>query len=57
MRIRDKVVYVYDIEVFPNIFHCTAKNTETGEYYKFEISNRKNQLQELVEYFRKDKIY
>ena len=51
MRIRDKVVYVYDIEVFPNIFHCTAKNTETGEYYKFEISSRKVQLQELVDFF------
>ena len=51
MRIRDKVVYVYDIEVFPNIFHCTAKNTEAGEYYKFEISSRKVQVQELVDFF------
>ena len=51
MRIKDKVVYVYDIEVFPNVFHCTAKNTETGEYYKFEISSRKVQLQELVDLF------
>ena len=37
MIIRDKIVYVYDIEVFPNVFHCTVKNTETGELHKFEI--------------------
>ena len=51
MIIRDKIVYVYDIEVFPNVFHCTVKNTETGELHKFEISCRKNQLDELVEFF------
>ena len=44
MIIRDKIVYVYDIEVFPNVFHCTVKNTETGELHKFEISCRRNQL-------------
>lgn len=51
MIIRDKIVYVYDIEVFPNVFHCTVKNTETGELRKFEISCRRNQLDELVEFF------
>ena len=25
MKIRGKTVYVYDIEIFPNVFHCTAK--------------------------------
>lgn len=51
MIIRDKIVYVYDIEVFLNVFHCTVKNTETGELHKFEISCRRNQLDELVEFF------
>lgn len=51
MIIRDKIVYVYDIEVFPNVFHCTVKNTETGELHKFEISCRRNQLDELVKFF------
>lgn len=51
MIIRDKIVYVYDIEVFHNVFHCTVKNTETGELHKFEISCRRNQLDELVEFF------
>jgi hypothetical protein len=51
MIIRDKIVYVYDIEVFSNVFHCTVKNTETGELHKFEISCRRNQLDELVNFF------
>lgn len=51
MIIRNKIVYVYDIEVFPNVFHCTVKNSETGQLYMFEISQRKNQLDELVQFF------
>ena len=57
MIIRDKKVYVYDIEVFQNIFHCSVKNTETGEIYKFEISERKNQLRELVKFFKQVNTY
>lgn len=57
MIIRDKKVYVYDIEVFQNIFHCSVKNTETGEIYKFEISERKNQLRELVKFFKQVDSY
>ena len=51
MCIRNKPVWTYDIEVFPNVFHCCCKNSETGELYKFEISERKDQLQELVDFF------
>ena len=52
MKIRNKVILVYDIEVFQNIFHCAIKDTETGKITLFEISNRKNQLQELVGFFK-----
>lgn len=52
MIIRGKIVYVYDIEVFQNIFHCSVRNTETNDIYKFEISERKNQLRELVKFFK-----
>lgn len=52
MIIRGKIVYVYDIEVFQNIFHCSVKNTETNNIYKFEISERKNQLRDLVKFFK-----
>lgn len=52
MQIRGKAVFVYDIEVFQNIFHCSAINTETKEVHKFEISSRKNQLSELISFFK-----
>ena len=42
---------IYDIEVFPNVFHCVVKDTNTGELYKFEISERKNQIEQLVQFF------
>ena len=51
MWIRNRIVYVYDVEIFPNCFHCCCKNTETGHLYKFEISERKNQLGNLVDFF------
>lgn len=52
MQIRGKTVFVYDIEVFQNIFHCSVLNTETKEVHKFEISSRKNQLSELISFFK-----
>ena len=51
MIIKNRLVYVYDIEVFSNCFHCCCKNTEDGKVIKFEISERKNQLAELVDFF------
>lgn len=52
MQIRGKTVYVFDIEVFQNIFHCSVRDTETDTLYKFEISPRVNQLRELVKFFK-----
>ena len=52
MVIKNKTVVVYDIEIFPNVFHCCCKDTQSNEYKKFEISERKNQLTELVEFFK-----
>lgn len=51
MWIRNRIVYVYDVEIFPNCFHCCCKDTETGRLYKFEISERRNQLEDLVDFF------
>ena len=51
MIIKNRPVFVYDIELFPNVFHCTCKNTETGKYHLFEISQRKNQAEELYKFF------
>ena len=51
MIIKEADVIVYDIEIFPNCFHCCCKNTETKKIYKFEISERVNQLKQLVDFF------
>ena len=48
MIIKDLIVQVYDIEIFPNCFSLTIKNTETKEFQFFELSNRKNNLVDLV---------
>ena len=56
MWIRSDKVVVYDIEVFPNVFHCCCKDTESNSIYKFEISERKNQLNEMVSFFLQPNI-
>lgn len=55
MIIHDKIVLVYDIEVFPNVFHCAIKNTETKQILKIEISQRKNDLDKIYKLFYQDK--
>ena len=55
MVIHNKTVMIYDIEVFPNTFHCVILNTDNEELYKFEISERKNQIRELVQFFTNPK--
>ena len=56
MIIKGLTVQVYDIEIFPNCFSLTIKNTETKEFQFFELSNRKNNLVDLVPLFL-DKRY
>lgn len=57
MKIQDKIVYVYDIEVFKNVFHCTLLNTETEEIHKFECSIRKNEIQSMCAFFAHTNAY
>lgn len=56
MKIRNKIAYVYDIEVFKNVFHCTLLNTETEELIKFECSIRKNEMEEMCKFFLQPNI-
>ena len=56
MIIKGLIVQVYDIEIFPNCFSLTIKNTETKEFQFFELSDRKNNLIDLVPLFL-DKRY
>lgn len=60
MIIQDKIVQVFDIEVFPNVFSCTLKNSETGEVTVFEFSSRisdiKAEANKLVGLFKDPKF-
>ena len=51
MIIRNKTCFVYDVEVFPNFFSVTVKNTENGTSRAFEISERKNDITDIVKLF------
>ena len=57
MLIRDKEVYVYDIEIFRNVFHCTLLDTETEELIKFECSSRKNDIENMCKFFINEDAY
>lgn len=51
MIVKSKPVFVYDIEVFPNVLHIVVKNTETKEYTLLEISERRNDLNKICNLF------
>ena len=51
MLIKDKIVLVFDIEIFINCFHCCIKNTETKELLLYECSHRKNNISDLINLF------
>lgn len=57
MLIRNKTVFVYDIEVFPNFFSCTIKNTESQKAKAYTISQWNNDLSSTVELFLNKNIY
>jgi len=46
--------YIYDIEIYPNIFLVCAENISTKQKLSFEISIRKIQTQQLVEFLNQD---
>ena len=46
--------YIYDIEIYPNIFLVCAENINTKQKLSFEISIRKIQTQQLVEFLNQD---
>lgn len=44
--------FVYDIEIFPNLFLIVFKNIRTGEFFIFEISARIDDRHRLVEFLK-----
>lgn len=57
MKIKNKPAYVYDIEVFKNVFHCTVFDTEAEELHKFECSIRKNNIEDMCKFFMYKDVY
>lgn len=61
MIINNKIVLVYDIEVFPNVFSCALKNSETGQIVVYELSHRKDNIVEeakqMVNLFQNNKYF
>jgi hypothetical protein len=51
MKINDRTCITFDIESLTNCFTCATLNTETNEIKVFEVSERKNQIKELTEFF------
>lgn len=51
MIIKNKVCFVYDIEVFPNFFSIAIKNTESGNIKNYQICQWQNDLGKIVKLF------
>ncbi len=47
-----KMIVVYDLEIYKNLFLYVAMNVETKEFYRFEISSRKDQRKELLNHLK-----
>lgn len=45
--------WIFDLETYPNIFSAGFMNAETKESWVFEISSRKNQIKNLVQFLRR----
>lgn len=45
-------LYTFDIECYPNFFFILFKNYRTKNFISFEISSRKNELVELLDFLR-----
>lgn len=51
MKIYNKQALVYDMKVFKNVFSCTFLDTESDNVEVYEVSERKNQINDIVGIF------
>ena len=42
--------WIYDIEIFPNVFTIAIKHHETGGFYCFELSEQVNNIHQLTQF-------
>lgn len=57
MILNNKTCVTFDVEVLINCFICTIYNSETKELTTFEISERKNQMSDLIKFFTENNYY
>lgn len=57
MVLNDRVCITFDVEVLVNCFTCTIYNTETSELRTFEVSERKNEISDLIKFFTNQQTY
>lgn len=50
------MIYIYDLETYKNMFLASFKCIKTNEYYEFEISDRKNDLEYLIDFLKQPKL-
>ncbi len=50
------MVKIYDLESFPNFFLATFKDVNKEIWYRFEISERKNESNKLKQFLLQDKL-
>ena len=56
MRIKDFTCVVFDVEVLNNVFTCTLYNTETNMLTTYEVSERRNEMKQLINYFKDNSL-
>lgn len=56
MIIQSLTAFVYDLETFPNLFTCAVKNSESNQIRVYEISQRRNDMPEIVKLFQNKRI-
>lgn len=56
MIINKLTAFVFDIEVFPNLFTCAVKNSESQAIRVYEISERQNDIADIVKLFSNKNI-
>lgn len=57
MIIRNKTCFVYDIEIFPNFFCVSVKNTESKNKKFYQISDWLNEMPDIAKLFLNKSIY
>ena len=57
MFIKGKTVFIYDIEIFPNLFSVAIKNTESKAKRWYQISQWRNDITEIAKLFLNSSIF